>query len=135
MPTPYEFRNKEELVTQLRADRDYPTRWFGRRYEDVWQMVLESVGSNTFRAFHHMPQRPSQVYRSWAYKRLQNAGVIEQIGNLNSQEEYDWWIRDFSKKFRAHWRKGMGEGKEIPYGPSRKLPNLVNEARSPLESL
>ncbi len=125
MPTAYEFQNKEELVTQLRTDRKYLTQWFGRRHEDVWEMVTDSVGGNTFRAFKHMPQRPSQVYRSWAYKRLQDTKVVEQIGNLNSQEEYDWWIEDFSTNFRSYWSRRMGKEKRIPYGPSRKLPNLL----------
>jgi hypothetical protein len=122
MPTAHEFQNKKELVKQLGTHRKYLTQWFDRRHEDVWQMVIESVGSGTFRAFRG---RPSEVYRSWAYKRLQDTKVVEQIGSLNSEEEYDWWIENFSTNFRKYWSNQMGAEKRISYGPSRKLPNLL----------
>jgi hypothetical protein len=61
-PTPLVFADKEELLAQLRADAESLVSWFETRYEDAESIVWYSGGSDTFRAFAHMPHPPSQVY-------------------------------------------------------------------------
>ncbi len=124
MPKPYEFSCKEELIIKLETESDSLAEWFKKeRYKTVDEIVLASVGSNTFRAFHHTREKPSEVFRSWASEKLSDGEFLQQIGGLNSEEKYDQWNKDFSQSFISYWTQRMGA--EIPYGPSRKLPNLL----------
>jgi len=123
VPTPLEFADKEELIARLRADAESLAGWFETRYEDVGSIVWDSGGSNTFRAFAHMPRPPSQVYYDWAQRMLSDDGVVEQITNLRSERAYDFWLKGFSQNLSEHWRRKMR--RKMPYGPSRKLPNLL----------
>jgi hypothetical protein len=72
VPTLPEFTDKKELLTRLRADAESLAGWFEGRYEDVGFMVKDSVGSNTFRAFAHMPHPLSRAY----YNCLQECGAL-----------------------------------------------------------
>ncbi len=90
-----------------------------------WHSIVDgAVGANTFRAFARLPNRPSAVFREWAYEFLVAGG--EHFSNLmaiNSQLEYDEWLIECAGTFRRHWKRRMGS--EIPFGPSLKLPNLL----------
>jgi hypothetical protein len=123
VPTPLEFADKEELIARLRADAESLASWFETRYEDVESIVWDSGSSNTFRAFAHMPRPPSQVFYDWAERMLSDDGVVEQITNLRSERAYDFWLKGFSQNLSEHWRRKMR--RKMPYGASRKLPNLL----------
>jgi hypothetical protein len=123
VPTPLEFADKGELIARLSADAEALAGWFETRYEDVESIVWYSGSSNTFRAFAHMPHKPSQVYYDWAQRMLSDEGVVEQITNLRSERAYDFWLKGFSQDLSEHWRRKMR--RKMPYGPSRKLPNLL----------
>lgn len=99
--------------------------WFDQRYEDAESIVIDSVGSNTFRAFRHMPERPSIVFRAWARGCLLGDGFLRKISELKTREEYDLWIRNLSNSLGDYWEQRMGSEKKISYGPERKLPNLL----------
>jgi hypothetical protein len=123
VPTPLEFADKKDLITRLKADEESLAGWFERRYEDVGRIARDSVGSNTFRAFAHMPHPPSQVFYNWAVRGLTDDGIVRQITGLRSERAYDLWLKGFSKDLSEHWRRKMG--RSMPYGPGRKLPNLL----------
>ena len=125
MPTPLEFADEKSLITRLRADKGSLAEWFGRRYEDAESIVRDSVGANTFRAFAHVPHPPSEVFRSWAKRRLNDDGVVREIADLRSENDYDLWLKEFSRDLSEHWIRKMGPEKRMPYGPGRKLPNLL----------
>jgi hypothetical protein len=121
--TPLGFADKEALIARLRADAESLAGWFETGYEDVESIVWDSGGSNTFRAFAHMPHKPSQVYYDRAQRMLSDDGVVEQITNLRSERAYDFWLKGFSQNLSEHWRRKMR--KKMPYGLGRKLPNLL----------
>ncbi len=125
MPKPYEFRNSEEIIKILKKGKSDFAKWFDRRLSSVMEIVYESVGTNTFRAFHHMPIPPSTVYRDWAAKQLGNKKTIDTIVTINNEQQYDAWIKNLSNSLRSYWENKMGQGNAIAYGPSRKLPNLL----------
>jgi hypothetical protein len=124
LPTPLESPNKASLITRLRAEKGSLAEWFDGRYDDAESIVQDSVGSNTFRAFRKPPP-PSKVFRTWANLRLSNAEVVEQIITLRSEEEYDQWLKDFSKDLAKYWNRKMGPERRMPYGPGRRLTNLL----------
>ena len=155
MPTPKRFCNENELVKALRQcqwkkwldDWRKSTRaaargrseeatapaWFKKQCErwlhgknldtDLAAIIYCSVGQNTFRAFHHMPEQPSETFREWALEVLHDGTRLEFLRRVDSQSEYRKWLYALSENFRQFWGKRMG--KQIPYGPSLKLPNLL----------
>jgi hypothetical protein len=123
VPTPLEFAGKKDLIARLRADAESLAVWFEGRYDDVGAMVRDSVGSSTFRAFAHMPNPPSRVFYTWAEQMLSDDGVVWEIINLRSERAYDFWLKIFSKNLSQHWHRKMG--RTMPYGPGRKLTNLL----------
>jgi hypothetical protein len=89
---------------------------------DLTAIIHDSVGRNTFRAFHHQPQKPGETFRAWALTALDNTR-LRSLQQVKSQAEYSEWLVLLSDHFRSFWKKRM-LGNEISYGPSTKLPNL-----------
>jgi hypothetical protein len=123
---PHEYRNSDRIVNQLRRNRRRIENWFEQREESLELIVRQSVGGNTFRAFGNMPQRPSLVFRSWALKTLEDEGVTATLSRVKSQLAFDKWHDEFCESLRQEWRERMR--KPIPFGPSRKLPDLLLKA-------
>ncbi len=127
MPTPKRWGSDKELITDMR-NCDWKGSFAERRIkcaQSDWQSIVQgAVGANTFRAFTRLPNRPSVVFREWAYKSLEAGGeYFSKLSAINSQLEYDEWLNEYAGTFRRAWRRQMGS--EIPFGPSMKLPNLL----------
>ena len=121
---PYEFASKEHLIEQLRIDSARLGKWFEPRV-DLDDVVTNSVGSDTFRVFHHTPERPSVAFRSWVSEWLVSGRVMLQISNIASQSEYDGWLRDFRSDLFAYWENQMGPQHRMAFGHSTKLTDLL----------
>lgn len=131
-PKPYEFRDAEEIVDRLRAERDRIKHCFEAsnsdefrsRSDELEHIVRESVGPNTFRAFRGLPKRnPAEIFRNWASSALADNATIESLVGSKSQEAYDRWLEQFSSSLAGEWHDQTGQ--QLPYGASRKLPNLL----------
>jgi hypothetical protein len=123
LPKAVEFKSDEELLSKLKKKK--LPRWFNKSLSSAEDIVLRSVGGNTFRAFHKMPNKPSVVYRNWARKELTSKRFLSGLRRIKTANEYDKWLELLSKRFVRYWNKEMGLGKKMPYGPGRKLPNLL----------
>lgn len=113
---------REELVGILEQRKTELAAFFDQR-EDIKHVVKIAVGPNTFRAFAHTPRKPSDVFREWAFKQLNDGSFIKKLHSISSQGEYDDWLSELSENLSSYWAKEMG--KPMPYGPSRKLTNLL----------
>jgi hypothetical protein len=122
-PTPYEFRNAEEITRCLVRDKTRLGKWFDRRISTLDEIARSVLSGNTFRAFPNMSQHPSAVFRRWAMAEFQNRKTVSELTTINSQAQFDRWVREFSGRFAKAWRRQMNVS--IPYGPGRKLPNLL----------
>ncbi|HEY2894965.1 MAG TPA: hypothetical protein VGJ16_12150 [Pirellulales bacterium] len=120
---PHSFLNKEELVEELASNKHKIELWFSERQDSLDKIVHQSVGSNTFRAFRKLSQKPSVVFRNWALGECEAAGFRDQLNRIDSQSTFDGWIKGLSDRLNAAWQASMSES--IPYGPRRKLPNLL----------
>ncbi|MBI2831666.1 MAG: hypothetical protein HYX79_05365 [Chloroflexi bacterium] len=121
-PTPYEFRDPEEILRHLLEKKAKLAEWFDKRLT-LDEIVRCSVGPNTFRAFHNRLERPSLGFRSWASAELKDREITSELVATGSQSQYDEWVRKFSGRLSHTWQKRMGYA--MPYGPGRKLPNLL----------
>jgi hypothetical protein len=125
MAFPKRYATREELV---RALRNYPwPNWFNeqRKQEkssDLQLIIKHSVGPNIFRAFRHLPEKPSVVFREWANDSFSNQFLIG-LRTVTSQSEYREWAYSVSDSLRLCWNRRMGN--EMLYGPSLKLTNLI----------
>jgi hypothetical protein len=93
---------------------------------DVALVGMQSVGANTFRAFRHLPKKPSVVFRGWGLSALEARGFLDRLRGVRSRKAYDQWLTDFVSDFGKEWKREMGRA--IPFGPSIKLPNLLVKA-------
>ena len=119
---PYEFQDAEEIAHQLADEKAELGKEFDER-KTLDEIIRKSVEKNTFRAFHHTRNPPSSVFRDWARAELQSQNIINELIGIDSQLQYDEWLGEFSGRFSHIWQNQMGD--YIPYGPSRKLPNLL----------
>ncbi len=125
MPKLRRYTCEKELVLAL---REYPwLAWFklerySERKSTLETIIYHSIGGNTFRAFRNSPSAPSKVFRTWALKILKNSR-LENFKHISSQNDYSIWLDQISDDFRRYWRRRMQ--KDIPFGPSLKLPNLL----------
>jgi hypothetical protein len=116
----YVFRDAEDIIGCLLRNKERIAKEFEPCRDSLEEIARESVGGNTFRAFRHLPRKPSEVFRTWASRALADD---KRLRYLNSQSDYDTRLQEFCSAFREHWQSQMGE--VLGYGPSRKLPNLL----------
>jgi hypothetical protein len=119
---PKQWPSRVALVRDLsnynwRKDFDNPSSL------DVASLIRKWIGPNTFRAFHHCPNRPSVVFRKWGETALMDRGFLDKLKSVRSRSSYDQWLIAFTKDFRDYWEREMR--KPISFGPSFKLPNIV----------
>jgi predicted Fe-S protein YdhL (DUF1289 family) len=120
---PYEFRDAEEIIDWLSKKKSEISHWFDQREQSLDEVIQESVQSNKFRAFHNLPQKPSVVFREWASQECKNGKALEELEGVRSQLGFDAWSKEFSDKLGRAWKDQMEQS--IPYGPMRKLPDLL----------
>jgi hypothetical protein len=123
MPKPKQWTDQAELIGALKR-----CRWGLRSSESIptdWTRLIRiTVGANTFRAFHNMPRKPSEVFREWASKALfGRPGYFDKLLLIENRADYDIWLHSLAADFRRYWNRLMGC--KIPFGPSLKLPNLL----------
>ncbi len=117
----------EELIAELRARKNK----IARESAESWDrdgdegIIVGCTGGNTFRAFAHMPEPPSEVFRDWARRRTGRAGFARELAKFAYQREFDRWHAAFCGDFCRYWLHRMG--RHINFGPGRKLPNLLLE--------
>jgi hypothetical protein len=125
MPFPKRYATKEDLVRALRSHAW--ANWFNEQREqekssDLQLIIRHSVGPNIFRAFRHLPEKPSVVFREWASGSFSNQFLMG-LRTVTSQSEYREWAYSVSDSLRLCWSRRMGS--EMIYGPSLKLTNLI----------
>jgi hypothetical protein len=117
------FATRAELVNALRGCdwKDWFRNLQSKRW-DLEEICIQSVGPNTFRYFRRLPSPPSQVFRAWAFRMVNEQLVIELLG-CTTQSEFDTLLRRLALSLRREWVRSMGEPMEL--GPAIKLPSLV----------
>lgn len=127
MAKPKVWTDPEKLVTDLK-ECDWRDRFDrGRQREagsDARTVIQHSVAANTFRAFRGLPNKPSVVFRQWAFDALFGTTTFfERLLAVTTTSQYDSWLMELADHFRRSWRDAMG--RDVPFGPSLKLPNLL----------
>ncbi len=125
MPFPKRYATKEDLVSALR--NYHWSDWFEKLREqekasDLQLIIKHSVGPNIFRAFRHLPEKPSVVFRGWAYDSF-GREFLNGFRQIGAHSQYREWAYTVSDALRRRWSRTMGT--EMPYGPSLKLINLI----------
>lgn len=125
MPTPKRYADRQELIIALK--RYQWLTWFKERRDrggdsDLKIIIQESVGPNIFRAFRHLPAKPSVIFRDWAYESLSSQFLVD-FRNVNSRSSYRNWLYALSDSMQERWKREMGA--TMVLGPSLKLVNLV----------
>lgn len=119
------YPDTEQMTKALQA-YDWQDWFLRKRREEanstLKEIIRHSVAGNTFRAFHKLRVRPSEVFRHWAYEAIASGSLRDLIG-LRTQKSFDAWLQGLSRAFQEAWRAKTG--RRIPFGPGRKLPNLL----------
>jgi hypothetical protein len=119
MPRPKQWSSLRKLRRDLNAyDLE---KWCDE--EKKLDVVRSAVSNNTFRAFHHLPRKPSRTFQNWGV-RVIDGNFLADLRAVSSQPEYDRWLLKVVRDFRSYWKREM-RGRKIPFGPSFKLPNLL----------
>jgi hypothetical protein len=123
MPTPKIWDSKESLVADLR--HDWEVRVAEATSSEIdWQTdIRRAVGRNTFRGFRDLPNRPSRVFRQWAFEALVTRKRFDRLKNVRTQDDYDVWLLDLVRDLRRYWKHRMNSSMTI--GASYKLSNLL----------
>jgi len=121
-PRPYEFDDEQEVINHLRGNGRKISEWFEHR-ESLDEAIRVAVGANVFRVFRNMPHKPSVVFRQWAFAEFTRKKTTNYLKAIRSKAAFDAWTSRLSKRFRETWFDKMDC--RMPYGPSRKLPDLL----------
>ncbi len=125
MPSPKSYAGSREVIMALKR---YPwLEWFktGRvqeRNSDLKLIIKHSVGPNIFRAFRHLPMKPSVIFRDWAYECFSKQFLTD-FRNVSSRSHYRKWVYEVSDSMQRRWKRATGA--MMAPGPSLKLANLI----------
>jgi hypothetical protein len=117
------FASKADLVKRLREEGDHLREAFSKTEPNLVWLVRDSVAPNTFRGLRRGKRGPAEVFREWAYGWLGNRKAVRELTKLSCQEDYDKWLGRLATDLSRQWKKQVGL--TMPFGPSRKLPNLL----------
>src|ERR1700741_4146563 len=110
---PKQWPNTESLVKDLRL-YSWKEQWFDHERKrlgglDIPALIRESIRSNTFRGLRvHLGKRPSEVFRSWAQRKLEG-GANDALMHVRSRKDYDVWLLNFANSLRRSWRRQIGK--------------------------
>lgn len=125
-PKPYVFRTIDELRTALENETTVlgVSEFLKRKSGCVEEIVRDSVGHNTFRAFHigRFGLRPSVVYRTWATRQLEQS--LPQFRQANTVQDMRLLLLASAHALRTHWMEATDGRHDIGFGRSAKLLNL-----------
>lgn len=121
MKPPAEY-DPAQLVALLRsAGPQLRTRYFQPK-PDLSDLIILSVGANTFRAFPHLSRKPSEIFREWSHWYITRARIAY-LSTITSQPQYDRFLDASVADLTQYWRV---QGKQpLGFGASRKLTNLL----------
>lgn len=119
----YQYNSKEELIGELEKLRQMFESPKGKLEYELDEVARNSVAPNTFRAFGGCKRKPSEVFREWASKTLNDSRFLENLIKIDDESKFDEWHTELCDSFMQHWKVSMT--KDIGFGPSRKLPDLL----------
>jgi hypothetical protein len=133
MPQPFEFKNTKQLRKTLGSSgvKKAFRSFFLRRFEKLDELIEESVGRNTIRAFHHSSHGvkigPLKVYREVAAHFVERE--FANWRKIRTREEMHEFVLKQAGRFQKDWlmrtkRKGF-DGYDIGIGRAAKLLNLL----------
>lgn len=133
MPTPYIFASRTELVQLLHSEatKDAASRFFECRVGTVADVVTDGVGSNTYRAFHHLPVPPSLAFREWTTQAIGHS--MDRILAIQEPGPFAAFVHETTLALDQYWRER--EKAEMGYGRGSKLLNLVLKKLICLETI
>ena len=122
------FTTVEEAVSLLQKYNKSITKGDMSKEE----IVIKSVSSNIFRAFHNLSRNPSLIYREWASRNIDE--IIQKLNNITTKEEYDKRLFVWIYSFIDYWSSQVKNPDDrIIFGPASKMVNLLikmlNESR------
>lgn len=120
------FSDRASLISALRTVGATGAQCFAIPPEEqrpALEVVRDWVSANTFRAFHNCATRPSVIFREWALGQLESADFPQTLADIYSREEYVEWHKGFCDSLATVWHQRAE--KSMPWGPSRKLPDLL----------
>jgi len=132
MPSPFEFESTKQLRKKLGSSevkKEYRS-FFLRRFE-IDELIEESVGVNTIRAFHHRTYGvkigPLKLYRELAKRFLEKES--KNWRKIRTREVMHEFILKQAERLRKDWlkrtkREGF-DGYDIGIGRAAKLLNLL----------
>jgi len=112
----------EELLDLLRRRGPELAKDFFRPETDLLNLIKVAVMGNTFRAFHNLQRRPSEIFREWAAARF-TPETVAALPRIRSQADFDTAHQRFTNDLATYW--GDQGKKPIGVGPAFKLPALL----------
>lgn len=120
MPDIHIFTSVEEAISLLKVYK----RIITKKEMPKEQVIIKSVSSNIFRAFHNLNKKPSRIYREWALKNIDE--IIQKLNNVTTKEDYDEQLLKWIYSFIDYWSSEVGNLNErIIFGPASKMVNLL----------
>ncbi len=127
LPQPYVFENEDEFNNALEKSVPFVNKYFSNRYYSIQEAVFDSVGRNTFRAFHFKTFKanttPSKLYRDITISIFESN--IDQFINLQTVEDYENFVIDKSKIIEKEFDSAVNKDGFMGFGRAAKLFNLT----------
>jgi hypothetical protein len=118
---PVEYQPKT-LEASLRQSGPSLRASFFVPQKDLAVLIGSSVGSNTFRSFPGLAEKPSVIFREWARKYLSSQRIAK-LGAITTQTAFDRFLKSAVASLSKCWKQEGG--KDLRFGAAWKLVNLL----------
>jgi hypothetical protein len=116
-----EFESKTEAISALKKFNEtflFPTNDLCKE-----EIIISSVASNIFRAFHLKNKKPSTIYREWASEVFEK--ILSDFSIIASKEDYYRFVFLYADSLIEKWSKETFKDEYLCYGPALKMVNLL----------
>jgi len=116
------FKSQEDAIKRLKHfNKNFIIPFKDYSKEDI---IINSVTSNIFRAFHLTKIKPSEIYRNWSSDNFEK--IEAKLKSIKNSKDYDKFLFSLSENFILYWKKQVENPNEnITYGPAIKMINLL----------
>ncbi len=130
---PYEFESEKQLRQKLgcKSTEAAANNFFNKKSETVNDVVKDAVAGNTYRAFSHLPVKPSVAFREWAENYITES--FQLLCDITEASDYSKYVYEATDDLCDKWRRRTHS--KMGFGRGAKLFNLVLKKFACLSSL
>lgn len=104
----------ETLIEKFSKIKPKANEFYKQRLEITKDFDFD-VSSSTYRVFWHTKQKPSIVFRNWAFSTIKNAEFFSDLLTVKNKSNFNVFHTKYSHSLAIFWKKEQDEDLDLPH--------------------